>query len=305
MLRPAASAGRRRGRLRRLTGERMEKPVDGEGTSDTRRLYLDLLKSCLTRTVVPERYRPLAPSRPAWAAAVRALNRILGAARLEVVRPADVRLDARAEGRDLPPDAETMIGRFRLDHLQRSVEEILERGVAGDLIEAGVWRGGAVILMRAVLAAYGDETRVVWAADSFRGLPPPDDAAPPEERAHRRPELERPLAVSLEEVRANVARYGLLDDRVRFLAGFFKDTLSSAPPGPLALIRLDADLYESTRTALRHLYPRLSPGGVLIVDDYGEMPGCRRAVDEFREAEGIGTPMTRVDRSCIAWRREA
>jgi O-methyltransferase len=169
-------------------------------------------------------------------------------------------------------------------------------------METGVWRGGAVIFMRAALEAYGDATRRVWAADSFAGLPAPD-----ERYAADRGDVHhgfQALAVTLEQVRANFARYGLLDDRVRFLQGWFKDTLSGAPIERLALLRLDGDMYESTMDALRPLYPRLSVGGYLIVDDYGVVPGCKQAVDEYRAEHRITEPILDIDGWGVYWRRE-
>src|SRR5262249_48778679 len=146
--------------------------------------------------------------------------------------------------------------------------DCLRRGVPGDFIETGVWRGGACIFARAVLRAYGDPERKVWVADSFEGLPKPDAAKYPADRGSR---LYRQahLAVSLEEVTANFARYNMLDDRVVFLRGWFRDTLPTAPIEKLAVLRLDGDLYESTMEALSHLYDRVSVGGYVIVDDYG------------------------------------
>ncbi len=170
-----------------------------------------------------------------------------------------------------------------------------------DLVEAGVWRGGAGIFMRAVLKAHGSEDRRVWLADSFQGLPPPKPDQYPADAGdlhHTVPEL----AVSLEEVKANFARYDLLDDRVRFLPGWFRDTLPQAPIDRLALIRTDADMHESTINALEALYPKLSPGGFVIVDDYGGIPGCRRAVDDFRTAAGIADELRWIWTG-VYWRR--
>jgi O-methyltransferase len=113
------------------------------------------------------------------------------------------------------------------------------------------------------------------------------------------------LAVPLERVRELFARYGLLDDRVRFLPGWFADTLPRAPIERLALLRIDADLYESTGDALAALYDKVSSGGFVIVDDYGCIPACRTAVDEFRAARGIQEPLEIIDWTGVFWRREA
>jgi len=152
-----------------------------------------------------------------------------------------------------------MVGRMRLHHLRNCVEEVLRRDVPGDLIETGVWRGGASILMKGVLAAAGNDTRRVYVADSFRGLPAPDPryAADAGFDLHEFDEL----AVGVQAVRANFERYGLLDDNVKFLVGWFTETLPTAPMEKLAVLRLDGDMYESTMTALTHLYPKLQGGG--------------------------------------------
>src|SRR4029077_10071518 len=115
---------------------------------------------------------------------------------------------------------------------------------------------------------------MVWVADSFTGLPPPDAARYPHDRGDRLHEFPQ-LAVTLERVRENFRRYGLLDDQVRLLPGWFRDTLPAAPIERLAVLRLDGDLYESTIRALESLYYRLSVGGYIIVDDYGNVAGCR------------------------------
>ena len=114
------------------------------------------------------------------------------------------------------------------------------------------------------------------------------------------------LGVSLEDVKANFQRYGLLDDQVCFLKGWFKDTLPKAPIASLAIARLDGDMYESTLDGLTHLYPKLSVGGFLIVDDYGiASPGCRKAVDAYRAAHHISEPIKRIDWGGVFWQRTA
>jgi hypothetical protein len=207
--------------------------------------------------------------------------------------------------------AVSMLPRGRLDHLQMCVENVIRGDVPGDLMEAGVWRGGATILMRAILSAHGVKDRSVWVADSFQGLPEPDAIRFPKEAKARSGPVMRDgfqnFAVELDVVKANFARYGMLDEQVRFLPGWFKDTFPTAPVERLAVLRLDGDFYESTRDSLIHLYDKLSVGGYLIVDDYGEdeWTDCRAAVDEFRDERGITDPLISVDRCCWYWRRSA
>ena len=163
--------------------------------------------------------------------------------------------------------------------------------------------------MRAALKAIEADDRTVWVADLFEGLPEPDaEKFPLEAEAHRSYGLNsvyNNLAVGLEEVRANFEAYGALDDKVKFLKGWFKDTLPAAPIQSLAILRLDGDYYELTMDALANLYDKLSIGGYVIIDDYGEESWtyCRQAVDDYRRDRGISEPMIRVDKRCFYWRR--
>jgi len=268
---------------------------------------LELLKKSLTRSAFGERYQPIDPLRGSWKRllylAHLPVRRALGTAGVELVRRTEFDPELRAEGRDRPPDAETMIGLRRLDNIQACLTDVLAQDVPGDLIETGVWRGGATIFMRGVLKAYGDDERVVWVADSFRGLPHPGTSGRPEDEGDsfwRNPHL----AVSVDEVRENFLRYDLLDERVRFLQGWFEETLPTAPIEGLALLRLDGDMYSSTMVALESLYPKVSVGGYVLVDDYGGgARGCAQAVDEFRAREGISEPLVSVDWNGAYWQR--
>jgi len=220
-----------------------------------------------------------------------------------VVRCQPTDFELRREGRDWPADAETMVGLKRLDNLQFCVEQILQDDIPGDLIETGVWRGGSAIFMRGVLKAHDDTSRVVWAADSFQGLPKARPGVWRDDELGGLSDFATTLAVPLEEVRANFQRYGLLDDRVRFLQGWFRDTLPVAPIGQLAVMRLDGDMYESTMDALKALYPKLSAGGFCIVDDYYSHSGARQAVADYRQEHGISEPIQQIDWAGAFWRR--
>jgi O-methyltransferase len=210
--------------------------------------------------------------------------------------------DLREDGRDWPKLAHSMIGRQRLRHLRACGETVLRDGVPGDFMETGVWRGGACILLRGILHAFDIHDRDVWLADSFKGLPPPDAANYPADAGDRLYTFKE-LAVSLEHVRKNFRSYGLLDGHVKFLEGYFSETLPGAPVQQLALLRLDGDMYESTMDALRWLYPKLSPGGFCIIDDYGGIPACRQAVRDYRAAIGITEPMSMIDWTGVYWRK--
>jgi Macrocin-O-methyltransferase (TylF) len=250
--------------------------------SETAKLYLDLLKRSLTNTIFA-----IEPD------AEGDTLRYVGAAIAHYQQSSAV----------------SMLPLARMDNLQNCIIDVISEKVPGDLIETGVWRGGATIFMRAVLKVLNVNDRVVWAADSFEGLPEPDpEKFPLEAKAYKSAAMTKyykHLAVSLEEVKRNFAAYGMLDERVRFLKGWFKDTLPSAPIERLAIMRLDGDYYESTRDALLNLYDKLSVGGYVIIDDYGEdnWTYCRKAVEEFRSSRGISDPLVRVDKPCAFWRK--
>lgn len=264
--------------------------------------YLELLKRVLTRTGFENSYSYADPllTKGRERVLLELARRFLEPRGFAVVRS---RIGAeREQGRDWPTDAETMIGTARLDNLQDCAERALADGVSGDLIEAGAWRGGASIFMRGVLRAHGVTDRAVWVADSFQGLPSPDTAYPADDSdEHFR---YRELRVGLEEVKANFARYGLLDDQVRFLVGWFRDTLSVAPIDALSLVRLDGDMYGSTIEALEALYPKLSTGGFLIIDDYA-LAACRQAVSDYRQRAGITDPIQQIDWTGAYWRKQS
>ena len=210
--------------------------------------------------------------------------------------------ERRFEGLDWPFNALTMVGLKRLENLQECVEGVIADGVPGDLIETGVWRGGAGILMRALLHVHGVTDRRVWLADSFAGLPPPSPDYPAD--AGLKFHEEDHLAVSLDKVKENFAKYGMLDEQVCFLEGWFSDTLPTVRDRTWSIVRLDGDMYESTIVALENLYPGLSPGGFLIVDDYGKVAQCRQAVDDYRAEHGIEAERHDIDGAGMYWRKD-
>lgn len=261
---------------------------------DIRSEYLNLIRRNLTRYGVDEVVPVQWPLR----------RHLLKAHNLMLVRNRPFDQKQRDLGRGWPADAETMIGMQRLTSLQHCVEKVLVDDIPGDLVECGVWRGGACILMRAVLAAYGDKTRSVWLADSFAGVPPPDAAKYKADKGIRLDRHADVLAVSEPQVRANFERYGLLDDQVRFLPGWFKNTLKDAPIDRIAVLRLDGDLYESTIQALDALYPKLSSGGFCIIDDYHAIKACEQAVTDYRAEHKIYEGIAEIDGTGVLWRKD-
>ena len=245
-----------------------------------RAAYLDLLKLCLCDL--------------AGTATWSVVKDADGGVRSREVTGDDLRL--RTEGVDWPLHGLTMVGLSRLDDLQECVETVVRERIEGDLIEAGTWRGGASILMRATLDALGADDRTVVLADSFQGFPTTDE--------FENLNLVDFLAVPLEDVRRNFARFGL-ERGVRFVPGFVEETLGGLADARWSLVRIDVDTYESTLIALQSLYPRLSIDGYVVIDDYGALEPCRQAVDEFRARHGLTEPLEKVDWTCVRWRRSA
>jgi O-methyltransferase len=271
-------------------------------------LYLELLGNALTRGLFEDNDRIIGmPTKEDTKAWIRLLDRLAPALRkahIEVSIKQPYSQSKRENGRDWPARAETMCGLRRLTNARQCIEQVLSDKVPGDIIETGVWRGGMSIFMRGILKAHGVTDRTVWLADSFEGLPAPDANRYPTDR-----DLDlsnwKILSVGVEEVRDNFARYGLLDDQVQFIVGWFRDTLPVAPIGDLAVMRLDGDLYESTIQALEALYPKLSSGGYCIIDDYGVIDSCRNAVVDYRQAHDITDEIIDIDGAGVYWRKTA
>jgi hypothetical protein len=245
-----------------------------------RQLYLDLFEKIVTNLV----YRD-APIPTRWAPET------------------GFDLELREKGLDWPSQAHTMVGLLRLRNVRECLAHVIANDVQGDFIETGVWRGGTCIFARAVLKAYGVTDRRVWVADSFQGIPDTGEHGHEMDRALALHESNDVLGVSMATVRTNFERYDLLDDQVRFLPGWFKDTLPTAPVERLAIMRLDGDLHESTMDALRNLYPKLSVGGFAIIDDYS-IPACRKAVEEFRDEHDITAVVHDIDGVGVFWQRD-
>lgn len=242
--------------------------IEAESTlpSNPRDLYIDLLKKAIANTIYDDKYE-------------------------------------RQDGVDWPSQAHTMIGVKRLNNIEKCMKIIIKNNIPGDCVETGVWRGGATILMRGILKAYNITNRLVWVCDSFKGLPAPNPKEYPIDEGLNF-HLFNELAVSVDQVKSNFAKYGLLDKQVRFLEGYFKDTLPKAPIKKIALLRLDGDLYESTIDALNNLYSKLSVGGFIIIDDLYSIPQCMQAVADYRKEHNIITPIKIIDWSGGYWQKE-
>lgn len=254
-----------------------------------RQLYLDMVKRSVGDFLYDQDRRRSEPGETQWLP-----DPLTG--ELRPMSPYDLR---KIEGQIASATAQTLIGLKRMNQLQQAIETLIQEGVPGDLLEAGVLRGGVSVLMRAVLEAYGVHDRCVWLADSFLGPPAEDGLGKgPEPDASQLQARQRALF----KIEQRFYRYDLLDDQVRFLPGWFADTLPTAPLTRLALIFLDADLTGSTLQVLQALYPRLSPGGYVMVDDYYRLASCRHAVDAYRQQHRIETPLIRIEHGAY-WRK--
>ena len=211
--------------------------------------------------------------------------------------------EKRLIGVDWPVNADSMIGLKRMDNIEFCVNDTIKNNIPGDLIETGVWRGGSVIFMRALLKAAGVTDKTVWVADSFEGLPKPDEKKYAADKGDDHFMFSDTLAISIDQVKYNFEKYGLLDGQVKFLKGWFKDTLPAAPIEKLSVLRLDGDMYESTINALDSLYPKLSVGGYCIIDDFGVVPGCKLAVMDYRKQHNITEEIIDIDGSGSFWKR--
>lgn len=242
--------------------------------------YLDLLENCLTGSIYED--PPL---------------RILDSSN-------EFNAQTREYGWDWPSKAHTMVGRKRLNNFRQLTETVLMNATPGDIVETGVWRGGACILARAVLNAYGDQNRCVWLADSFEGLPPPKENLYPADTGDQFHTFSD-LAVGLDIVKSNFQKYGLLDDQVKFVVGWFDQTLPTMPVQKIAVLRLDGDMYESTIVALDNLYSKVSLGGFVIVDDYHVVAGCKQAIHDFAKRNHFEPKLVEIDGVGVYWQKSA
>ena len=200
---------------------------------------------------------------------------------------------------------ETMTSIERMYALYQATCHDNERDVPGDFVECGVWRGGSVMLVASTLLARGCADRAIWLYDTFNGMTPPSDDDIQEMSGRAAAEIlaEHPRTdgdpfwgvASRAVVEANIGRTRYPADRFRIVEGHVLDTIPAAAPSTIALLRLDTDWYATTRHELEHLYPRLSPEGVLIVDDYGYWRGAKKATDEYFAAAGDRPLLSRID----------
>lgn len=261
------------------------------------RLYLDTLKVSLTEyySYSYPYYAPVKNDLASEFNKVLEQNNLIG---YRLCEEKQYRPELREEGRDWPEKGETMVGLKRLNNLEELVKRIQQDNIPGDLFEAGVWRGGSSIFMAALNNVYLNNQRSIWLADSFQGLPP---STMEQDKSFDFTIFDE-LAVSLEQVKSNFERYSLLNENVRFLKGWFSETLPDAEVDRIALLRMDGDLYESTMDILNNLYHKVVPGGFIVVDDYS-LQCCKDAIADFRNEHNISDEMVTIDWTGMYWRK--
>lgn len=239
-----------------------------------------------------------------------------GDATTEDHQAASKRYHEAAGARDLEPEFHDIARRCapysmtsieRMYALYSAVRYIVKADVPGSLVECGVWRGGSMMVAAMTLLALGDTSRDLVLYDTFEGLPRPDDRQDVDIWGQRAIDGWAQYAITdrastwaragLEEVAANLASTGYPEERVRLVKGLVEETLPDQAPDRIALLRLDTDWYRSTRHEMEVCYPRLSPRGILLVDDYGHFLGARRAIDEYVERHNLTLLLQRVDYS--------
>ena len=198
----------------------------------------------------------------------------------------------------------TMTSRERLWALISAVRYLERLGIEGDFVECGVWRGGSVMAMTHTLIDVGNTDRRIWLYDTYEGMTAPTDLDVAEDSGMAAQSLlaSTPVAdgdniwcvASLEDVVTNVLGTGYPRANLEFVRGPVEQTLDVQVPDTIALLRLDTDWYESTHASLTHLYSKLVPGGVCILDDYGHWQGARTAVDRFFEESNV-RPLMPID----------
>lgn len=185
----------------------------------------------------------------------------------------------------------TLLDWNSLENIHEVIKKTVENNIDGHFVETGVWKGGACILAKSIYNEL-DPSRKVYCADSFEGLPKPSSEFPQDSGDTHY--LDPMLSVSLEEVKSNFEKFNLLDEKVIFIKGWFKDTMPNFPDDKISILRLDGDMYESTIQVLNALYDKLSIGGYCIIDDYHHK-GCELAIRDFRDKKNITSPIIKVD----------
>lgn len=280
--------------LQRATGYRLTKETPEQRRQAVKRARAQ------ARAKARADARAAAQRRAAQAAETRAARRAEAAReRAERIARGDdlpTHYDDRLRDRIVRVRGRTMTGHVKLQALIEATDYVVRQQIPGDVVECGVWRGGSMQAVALTLLEHGDTERDLHLFDTFEGMPPPSEhdtrtrngtTVSAEELLATSDKESRMWAIaSLEDVRQGMAETGYPADRLHYHRGLVEETIPEQAPERISLLRLDTDWYESTRHELEHLYHRLSPGGVLIFDDYGDWDGARKATDEWMERTG-------------------
>jgi hypothetical protein len=235
---------------------------------------------------------------------VNELRRRLSALTMHVLSPNPPDFDQESVATIRAVGGFTMTSKERLFALIQAVRYVVAARIPGAFVECGVWRGGSMMAAARTLMQLSDLDRQLFLFDTFEGMSKPTQhdrdhsgrsASGRFNRSRTSDDTAAWCDASLADVQRNIHSVGYPGDRVRLVKGKVEDTLPGAAPEQIALLRLDTDWYESTRHELEHLYPRLTPGGVLIIDDYGHWEGCRKATDEYFARRGEAVLLARID----------
>ncbi|MCP8883381.1 TylF/MycF family methyltransferase [Devosia sp. XJ19-1] len=277
-------------------------------TGDTRKLFLDLMAKVILNQINPENGARIKYLLDALTSSAPLRDRRALISALVDIRNQSPEISEALKDPFARPNwwiktlgfPFSMIGPDRLDNVRWAVETVIAENIPGALIETGVWRGGACMMMKAVMTAYG-ELRDLYVCDSFQGLPEmkegPDSSLPLNENPI--------LAAPLDQVQSHFSRLDLLDDSVHFIEGWFADSmpqLRTNGPKQIAVLRLDGDYYHSTKVVLDNLYDRVVPGGIVIIDDYFVYEQCAKAVEEYRHLHGVTQELHQIDFAGAWWR---
>lgn len=239
--------------------------------------------------MIPERLKRYVPVRLRSAYHTTRLGlQLLG--RLEATSVAALRESAGVLLAILKVKPDSQLDIYGLEQLHRLARAVDQEGVAGDIVECGVYQGGSAALLGYALRRMSG-LRHLWLFDSFQGLPSPTtvDGLRAQDRKGTLAGEEARVRQLLHKVRAPA-------DRVHIVPGWFHETFPGTGVDQVALLHIDADWYESVKLCLEHFYDRLEPGGVVVLDDYGVWPGCEAAFQDFLRERALKLELTREGR---------
>jgi O-methyltransferase len=266
--------------------------------------YIDLLKSALMGCLENTCYNEVgAGKKSGIKKAFQTILKFLIPKNTKLIRLSQGSKEERQMRSDSTFNAYTLVGYKRLQFLEESVKEIAHKKIDGDILEAGLWRGGASIFIKKMMDIVGLNNQL-YCADSFEGMPKPKLKTDLDSLNGDYSKIDF-YTVGLEKVIENFKNFNALDSQVHFVKGWFSETmpLLREKIKKISLLRVDCDLYESTLDVLVNMYDKVSEGGFVYIDDYYGWEGCRKAVDEFRLARSIDQALVTVDRDSVYWNK--